>query len=193
MSRYSPELTLAEARQRYFQQSGFVAGGYAVRWVRLKAGPIVLWFPNTSARVKAVKLHDLHHVLAEYETTWSGEAEIGAWEIASGCARHYPAWILNFGAVAIGLVIAPRRTHQAFIRGRHSRNLYRTEFNEALLERSVEEVRQQLALDRPRSRATMTDRAAFLLWAVTAVVISLLPWAAVLTAASFVVRGLLAR
>jgi hypothetical protein len=180
MVRYSPALTLGQARHQYFERSGFADGAYAERWVRLKAGPIILWFPNTSARVRAVKLHDLHHVLAEYGTTWTGEAEIGAWEIASGCAGHYPAWILNCGAVAIGLVIAPRYTYRAFVRGRHSRNLYRTEFSEALLDRTVGEVRRQLDLDHAGSRATMADGAAFLLCAVTTVVISLLPWALVL-------------
>jgi NADPH:quinone reductase-like Zn-dependent oxidoreductase len=46
-----------------------------------------------SARAKpgaaGVKLHDIHHVLTGYDTTWRGKAEIGAWEIASGCGRHY--------------------------------------------------------------------------------------------------------
>jgi ubiquinone biosynthesis protein Coq4 len=83
--------------------------------VRLKAGPFVFPFPNTKARVHAVKLHDLHHVLTDYETTWTGEAEIAAWEIASGCGPYYAAWLLNFGALAIGLLIAPRKTCRAFL------------------------------------------------------------------------------
>src|SRR5262245_38822686 len=134
MAWYLSPLTLRDARSDYFRVAGFLPdGGYADEWVRLKFGRGHIAFPNTAGRVRAVKLHDLHHVLTGYDTTWSGEAEIAAWEIASGCADHYPAWILNLGAFAVGLVIAPKRTFVAFVRGRRSKNLYRTEFSDALL------------------------------------------------------------
>ena len=38
--------------------------------------------------------HDLHHVLTEDPTTWRGEAEIAAWELASVCGRHVTVWLL---------------------------------------------------------------------------------------------------
>jgi hypothetical protein len=97
-------LTMREARTQYFVNNGFGEGGYNDRWVKPQAGPIPLYFPNTAARVAAVRFHDLHHVLTKYETTWTGEAEIGAWEVASGCAHHYAAWMLNLQAMAVGLV-----------------------------------------------------------------------------------------
>ena len=95
-----------------------------------------------------MRLHDLHHVLTEYDTTWTGESEIGAWEIGGGCADHWAAWLLNFNAVAIGLVIAPAATYRAFVRGRRTRTLYDGEFREALLAEKVGAVRARLGLDR---------------------------------------------
>src|SRR5258708_31947833 len=109
MAYYSPELTMRDARAEYFDRNNFKDGGYNDKWVSLKIGPIPFGFPNTKARVRPVKLHDLHHVLTEYETTCTGEAEIGAWEIASGCADHYAAWLLNMGGFLIVLLIAPIR------------------------------------------------------------------------------------
>jgi hypothetical protein len=145
--RYDPELTLRAARQLYFDANGFADGGYTDKWVKLKArGVTVFMFPNTAARVRSVRLHDLHHVLTEYDTTWTGEAEIGAWELASGCGDHLPAWMLNLGAVAIGALLSPRRTWRAFTRGRRSRNLYREPFREELLEQRVGEMRARLLL-----------------------------------------------
>ena len=177
MPSYAPELSLRDGRQAYFRQAGFDNGGYAERWVRLKAGPITFIFPNTAARVRAVKLHDLHHVLTEYDTTWTGEAEIGAWEIASGCGRHYPAWLLNFGAFAIGLAIAPRQSYRAFVRGRHTANLYRTEFSESLLERPSGEVRRELSIDSAHPPLpTWSDNISFMLWAAIAFILSIAPW-----------------
>jgi hypothetical protein len=40
---------------------------------------------------------------ALYETDLPGEAEIAAWEIASGCARYQAAWILNLARSGPGL------------------------------------------------------------------------------------------
>ena len=188
--RYSSGLTLREARQVYFTRSGFSERNYGDRWGRLKAGPIILRFPNTAARVKAVRLHDLHHVLTEYETTWAGEAEIGAWEIASGCGRHYPAWVLNVSAFAIGLVIAPRRTSQAFTRGRRSRNLYHTDVRDTLLDRRVGELRHELGLAAAGTPATCRDTAAFLLCVGVAVILSLVPAVVAVSAAGVIVRYL---
>jgi hypothetical protein len=191
----TPELSLREGREQYFRHAGFGDGGYSDRWVRLKAGPFTFIFPNTAARVWAVKLHDLHHVLTGYETTWTGEAEIGAWEIASGCGRHYPAWILNFGAFAIGLAIAPRETYRAFVRGRHSANLYRfAELDESLLERSIGEVRRELAIDAANpALPNRSDNLSFALWVAIAVILSIAPWALGIAAAGVVLSRLLAR
>jgi hypothetical protein len=146
-------LSVRKARDRYFADNGLGDGGYTTRWVKLKVGPIPLSFPNTAARVTAVRFHDLHHVLTAYNTTWTGEAEIGAWEIASSCAHYYAAWILNLQAMAVGLVISPKAVWRAFLRGRRTRNLYREEFGEALLTPTVSELRHRLRLDTEPSQA----------------------------------------
>lgn len=144
---YDTALTIGEARERYFAQNGLGAGGYAERWVVLRAaGRPIGAFPNTAARVRSVRLHDVHHVLAGYDTSWLGEAEIGAWELASGCADHAAAWLLNTLAVLIGGWRSPRAVLRAASRGRRSRNLYHAEWDEALLDRRVGKVRAELGL-----------------------------------------------
>ena len=168
---------MREARAEYFARSGFAPdGGYGDKWVRLRIGRWAIGFPNTQARVRAVKLHDLHHVLTGYGTTWMGEAEIGAWEIASGCGRHYPAWLLNFGALAIGLLLGPRRVIEAFVRGRHSGNLYSGEFQEHLLDLTVGGLRAELVIPEDSPPASAKDRLAFVAWSAVSVVVSLLPY-----------------
>ncbi|HYO99293.1 MAG TPA: hypothetical protein VER76_03680 [Pyrinomonadaceae bacterium] len=169
MTLYSPDLTIRAARERYFEINHFAGGGYEEGWVKMKAGPVPIWFPNTVARVKAVKFHDIHHVLTEYPTTWKGEAEIGAWEVATGCAAHYQAWLLDLLAFAIGLLINPRGVYSAFMRGRRSRNLYRMMFSDELLARTVGEVRRELDLDKTPAPPNAADRNAFIFWALASV------------------------
>ena len=141
--------TVRQARAEYFRRAGFPPdGGDNQRWVVLRVAGLPLFaFPNTATRRRSVKLHDVHHVLTGYDTSWTGEAEIGAWEIGSGCRRHWVAWLLNLGAMAIGLLIAPRRTWRAFVRGRRSGNLYGSpSLDESLLDRSVDDLRHMVGI-----------------------------------------------
>jgi hypothetical protein len=74
---YSDATPVRQARAEYFRANGFGDdGGYDARWVKVKLGAVPLWFPNTDARRRAVRLHDLHHLATGYETSLVGEAEI---------------------------------------------------------------------------------------------------------------------
>ena len=176
--RFPPELTLGEARARLFASSGFAPdGGYQDAWVKLKLWRIPFAFPNTEGRRRAVRFHDLHHVLTEYRTDWRGEFEIAAWEIAGGIRRYWEAWLLDLLGFACGLLVFPRSVYRAFMRGRRSRNLYFDEWDEKILARRVGEVRARLGLDSTDSEAarpTSEDRRAFLFWSAA----SLLTYAA---------------
>lgn len=164
------DLPLHLARARYFAENGFPAdGGYDAAVIPLRLGPVQLVLPNTAARVKAVRFHDLHHLVTGYGTSWTGEAEIGAWEIASGCGRHHAAWLLNLWAMALGLAIAPRAIFAAFRRGRRSRNLYHSEWSEALLEGRVADLRRDLGIPSSAASVGAGDLGAFAGWAVVAV------------------------
>jgi hypothetical protein len=144
---YPSELSLSEARALYFQLNGFaVDGGYGAAWVTVKLGLLPFSFPNSAARVRAVRYHDLHHIVTGYQTTLKGEAEIAAFELASGCTGFPAALHLNLGALALGLTVAPLRSLRAYARGRRASNLYRTELDAALLESKVRTVRGQLGL-----------------------------------------------
>jgi hypothetical protein len=158
---YADSQTVAAAREQYFRDNNLSATGYTDRWVKLKLGPLPIAFPNTAARKAAVRLHDLHHVATGYATTWTGEAEIAAWEIAAGCGRYWAAWGLNLGAFGVGLLIAPRRTFRAFVRGRHARSLYRRAFGDDLLALTVGDLRRQLGLAEPTPAANAGDVASF--------------------------------
>ncbi len=160
-------MTLRDARARYFMLNNFGDdGGCRYRWIKVKMWRVPIWIPNTEGRRKAVKLHDLHHVLTEYPTTWRGEAEISMWEVASGGLHHYYAgWLLDLMNVAQGLIINPRGVYRAFIRGRRNSNLYFMEFSDALLNHRVGEMRRRLGLEKEDGRVTTRDFAAFIFWA----------------------------
>ncbi len=163
--RFAPGLTLGEARARLFALGGLGDdGGYGDAWVSLKLWRVPFAFPNTEGRRRAVRFHDLHHVLTEYPTTWRGEFEIAAWEVASGVRRYRVGWLLDLLGFACGLVVFPRRVYRAFVRGRHSANLYGDVWDESILARRVGEVRRRLKLDGGEARATRDDKVSFALW-----------------------------
>ena len=188
---YPGTLSLRDARRRYFDANGFGEdGGYAKRWVKVKVGPAAFWFPNTQGRVRAVRYHDLHHVATGYDTDLAGEAEIAAWEIASGCRGFFASWWLNLVAMCFGLFLAPGRIFRAFVRGRHTRNLYGEHLDEELLARSVSDVRSGLGLAGAVPPASPADRLAFAGWSLAALAAYALQSAALVAPVALVVMSL---
>ncbi|WP_437647153.1 hypothetical protein [Sorangium sp. So ce362] len=154
---YDDGLTMREARAIYFEVNRFGAdGGYGDAWVDFKLGPLPVPFPNTQGRVRAVRYHDLHHVLTGYDTNTIGEFEISAWELGAGCKDFVAAWQLNLGGLFAGLLSAPRRTVRAFLRGRRSESLYGRPFEE-LLGRTVGDLRREMRVDAPFPSPTALD------------------------------------
>lgn len=138
-------VTMREAKQAAFAKFGIPDdGGDSEAWVEFKLGPLPMPFPNTDARRRAVKLHDLHHVLTGYRMDIIGEFEISAWEIAAGCGSYAVPWLLNLMGTTAGLVSAPLRTLRAFWRGARSRSLYTTLSHDEVIDQPVDEVRRAL-------------------------------------------------
>jgi hypothetical protein len=182
MSYYPDAMSLRDARALFFKRGDLGAdGGYSRRWVRVESKPIAFYFPNCRSRVAAARLHDLHHIAAEYGTDWAGEAEIAGWEIASGCTHYYVAWILNLGAFAVGLIVAPKSLFRAFVRGRRARtNLYHTGLSELQLDDvTVGILRARLAVGAPSVKAGASDVAMFAVWSAVAAVWLMAPLVAI--------------
>ncbi len=156
-------MTMRQGRTRYLKVGGLPAdGGYDDDWVRISIFGLPVVFPNTVGRKRAIPLHDLHHVVTGYETTYVGEAEIGAWEIASGCSGA--ALVLNLAVMGFGWLGSPARVFSAFRSGRNCQNLYFRPVDDDLLARSVGEMRNEIGLERPLPRTTAGTTLSFLGW-----------------------------
>lgn len=149
---YPDNWKVKDALQAYFSKYHFENGGYHLKWFKIKLGPVFIPLPNTKGRIEAVKIHDIHHLLTEYPATLKGEAEIGAWEIASGCGSYVAAWVLNFGSFFYGMIWFPKAVYRAFMRGRSmSTNLYHgVKYDEQLLKKEVGELRRFAGFEEPR-------------------------------------------
>jgi hypothetical protein len=155
---YDPSLSLAEARALYFARNGIAAdGGYAQRWVKVTRNRLPLYLLNSAPRRAAVPYHDLHHVLTEYDTSNTGEAEISAWELAAGTWPHWFALFLDLAGLAVGLGIAPLRSFRAYARGRRSRSLYAEPLTPELLATPVGSARARLGIPAQPCPGTLSD------------------------------------
>jgi hypothetical protein len=152
-------LTMGDARTRYYEINHFGAdGGDSLQWVPIKFLGLTFYIPNTDGRRRAVRIHDLHHIVTGYQTDLRGESEIAAWELASGCWRWPAALGLNLTGLGLGAVIAPRRILRAWARGRRTRNLYTERGGiDHLLPRTVDETRAALGLDDPAPAVRARD------------------------------------
>jgi hypothetical protein len=162
---YDDSLKVKDALQLYFSQYHFKDGGYNEKWFKIKLGRIFIPLPNIKARVDAVKLHDIHHLITEYNANYKGEAQIGGWEIASGCGRFWVAWILNMGSFVIGILFFQRSLLKAFLDGRLVKtNLYaKGIYNEILLNKTVGDLRKEVAVN-SENKNSIADYFLFILW-----------------------------
>jgi hypothetical protein len=139
------------------------------RWVRIRIGPIPFAYPNTKGRKRLVAAHDLHHLLVGYQTDLLGEAELGAWELGTG-VRDRSAVRYEIRVLGFMLPRFPARLRAAFVRGRHCRNLV-GRLDDAMLARTVADVRSELGLDRPVPEASAEDLREWRRWAARAVAV----------------------
>lgn len=170
---YPDDEPVRSARARYFADHAFGDdGGYGDPFVNVKFFGLPMAFPNVEGRVRAVKVHDLHHIATGYATDPIGEFEISAFEVGGGCRDFYVAWLLNLSGTAGGVLLAPRRTFRAFVRGRRGRTLYGDDLERHLGD-TVGALRARMGLTDPAdaSPARLADVAAFALTAVSGLLV----------------------
>jgi hypothetical protein len=147
MEVYNDDILIKDALSQMFDRFNIPANAYTAKSFIIRVGKIPIHVPNIPARIKIARYHDIHHIITGYPADWRGEAEIGAWEIATGCRKSFIAWFLNSGAVIVGLFMHPKAVLKAFQRGRNTRtNLYHDFEYEPLLSMTVKEVREKIGL-----------------------------------------------
>lgn len=168
---YPDNLIVKDALEVYFSKYHFKDGGYQDKFFKIKMGPFYLPLPNIKDRVDAVKIHDINHVITGYKANYRGEAQIGGWELATGCGKYYVAWGLNLGSFLIGLLAFPCSLFNAFMTGRRVRkSLYRNKkYDEALLNSSLGELRQWL-YEGACERNSIYDRLLFVVFSLLSLI-----------------------
>ena len=175
MAPHDNALTVREALANHYGRMSEPLDGSsasASRWAPLARWPATL--PNFAWRRRALPVHDLHHVLLGYPCTPSGEFEMAAWEFAAGRFRHVGATAFCLPLVGIGALAHPRRTFDAFARGRAGRSLYSRGLTPEMLDSTVEEVRR-IVLPASPPVATWRDRVAYAAWVAAALAWIALP------------------
>ncbi|MFN0213296.1 MAG: hypothetical protein ACKVT2_03500 [Saprospiraceae bacterium] len=147
MEVYDENLSIKAALAELFRRFGFPDDAYTAKWFVVGVGKFLISLPNIPSRVRVAKFHDIHHILTGYPANWRGEAQIGAWEIATGCRSSFVAWFLNGVGVLIGLFICPKEVWRAFKRGwRTKTNLYYDFDYESLMRETVKGLRERIGL-----------------------------------------------
>lgn len=103
-------------RDAYLAENGFTVEAYDAPWTEASLLGLPIRVPNPPRHRWAIMRHDLHHVATGYGTDLVGEAEVSAWELASGgygLLDLYTRGIVT-QIIAVGLLFAPRRTLAAW-------------------------------------------------------------------------------
>ncbi len=140
-------MRVREARNVYLAENGFTEEAYDSPTTSGSFLGMKFAVPNPPPHQRAIRLHDLHHVATGFGTDHAGEAEISAWQARRGLhgTGMYVTTIVMVNAL-LGVVFAPRRTLVA-LRSVGAGSLFRMTIDyESLLERTVGELREMLAI-----------------------------------------------
>ncbi len=114
---------------------------YQDDWFRFYVGHRSLKVLKLGGAIDSLALHDAHHLLTGYGTDVRGEAELVAWELASGgCGRHWVMWVDRVVAIPL-MFVAPRASFRAMKSGWTARDLYCLDSGRAL-DMDLEEARR---------------------------------------------------
>ena len=184
------DVALKEALQIHFAENGFPPdGGMSKKWEVVWVGPVPIGLPNIAARRRATPIHDLNHLVSGYGHDAMGEAENAAWELGGGCRDYVAAWVLNFGALGLGILRSPKRVFAAFVRGRRSRNLYSVDID-SVMDLPLSAVRAQLGLDGSPRNGTPIDLVLFIGILAVGAMVGTLPFiVSVVTGPIWLARG----
>ena len=142
--------TVGEALIEFRKANGLTAGEVSDLWWSCRLGPVSIRLPNFKWRRRALLAHDLHHVLTGYPCSMYGEFQMAAWEFGAGPMPHWGATMFCLPLVVAGLFLTPRRVVRAFLAGKHSRSLHKSDAIEALLTTPLHVARANLVSALPR-------------------------------------------
>lgn len=117
-------MNVEHALTDFYNQHGYgLEGGINKKWDMIKFGPLALPLPNLESRRKNIYLHDINHLVTGYDVSWAGESSIASWQIATGgWGRLYFLWLISLQAMAVGVMLYPRRSYRAFQAGLRMKN-----------------------------------------------------------------------
>jgi hypothetical protein len=156
---YPAEWSVRRALDAYHAENGFSAEQYDSPKTEASVFGIKFSVPNTEAHARALRYHDLHHVVTGFGTDLTGEGEISAYEVRGGLVSSglYVSMIV-LGAAAFGFVMSPRRVWRAFAASRGTRDLWALDARyDSLLDMSVGELREMCGV--PKSGLAKEPRA----------------------------------
>jgi len=98
-------------------------GGVYKNWNKFNIGKITITLPNLNK--KGYLLHDVNHILSQYNIDWFGEFETAAWELGSGGRKGFGlSWLYPITGTFLGLLIMRKRTITAYKKGLQRKNAH---------------------------------------------------------------------
>jgi hypothetical protein len=164
--------TVQQAILDFYSENDFGDdGGIHEKYAWIKFGFFSIPIPNAESRRNNVYLHDVHHIVTNFDTTWKGESAVSAWEIASGgWGKLYVPWLLTLWAMGLGVLFYPKTTFAAFTSGLTMNNVLRSGLTK-------NEINNLTVTDLQRALSNKSARyKSSFLWAFTSLVVFLFPF-----------------
>ena len=111
-------MTLGKLLNEFYLNNGLPEnGGITYDTFNIKVWFINIPFPNPKFRKDVTHIHDIEHLLNNYDTSSKGEAFIAGWEIGTRFYKHFPINLIIFLAFGYFLFLHPKTVFNGFKKG----------------------------------------------------------------------------
>ncbi len=134
--------TILEELETYWKERNLPQdGGKNEKLNKAQIGSFSFRYPNLNG--KALLLHDINHLITDFPTTWKGEFQVSAWEMASGARKGFPLTLIYpVSLVLIGLIIYPREVLSAYKYGTNKQNAFLIYSQTDIFQMTLEEIKR---------------------------------------------------
>ena len=111
-------MTIQRLLEDFYKENGLPEnGGDDQNTFHIKILGLNFKLPNPKFRKDVIHIHDIEHVLNDYDVSWKGEGFISGWEISTGLWKQFPIGLLSIWAMVYSFWISPKSVFKGFIKG----------------------------------------------------------------------------
>jgi len=169
-------MTLDKLLTAFYVKNGIPKnGGIDKSTFKLRVFGVNLKLPNPQYRKDIIHIHDIQHILNNFDTSWKGEGYIAGWEISTGLWKYFPINMVSLWTMGYSLWLYPKAVFSGYKKGLNEIGIIDLKISKADFMKMEFNKLVQITQKRKKTKMGILQWTKFLFWVLTSQIILLFP------------------